>query len=115
MLISKIVSGGQTGVDCGALEAAVALGLEIGGWAPHGWIAEDGTVPRGVIVPHRNRTRVLGGSPYGGRAGARPSQCAAKMAAFSVNAAFQTVQERFPSQEVIQKARENIISRQKRC
>ena len=27
MLISKIVSGGQTGVDRGALEAAVALGL----------------------------------------------------------------------------------------
>ena len=41
----KIVSGGQTGVDRGALEAAVSLGLEFGGWAPHGWIAEDGTVP----------------------------------------------------------------------
>ena len=41
----KIVSGGQTGVDRGALEAAVALGLEFGGWAPHGWIAEDGTIP----------------------------------------------------------------------
>ncbi len=26
---------GQTGVDRGALEAAVALGLEFGGWAPH--------------------------------------------------------------------------------
>ena len=57
----KIVSGGQTGVDRGALEAAMALGLDFGGWAPHGWIAEDGTIPRGVIVPHRNRTRVLGG------------------------------------------------------
>jgi len=52
-------------------------------------------------------------SPYGGRAGARPSQCAAKMAAFPVNAAFQTVQERFPSQEVIQNTGENIISTQK--
>ena len=41
----KIVSGGQTGVDRGALEAAVALGLNFGGWAPHGWIAEDGTIP----------------------------------------------------------------------
>ena len=41
----KIVSGGQTGVDRGALEAAVALGREFGGWAPHGWIAEDGTIP----------------------------------------------------------------------
>ena len=41
----KIVSGGQTGVDRGALEAAISLGLDFGGWAPHGWIAEDGTVP----------------------------------------------------------------------
>ena len=49
----KIVSGGQTGVDRGALEAAVALGLEFGGWAPHGWIAEDGTIP----AQYRERCR----------------------------------------------------------
>ena len=42
----KIVSGGQTGVDQGALEAAVQLGLEFGGWAPYGWIAEK---PLGAI------------------------------------------------------------------
>ena len=30
----KIVSGGRTGVDQGALEAAVELGQEFGGWAP---------------------------------------------------------------------------------
>ena len=42
----KIVSGGQTGVDQGALEAAVQLGLEFGGWAPHGWLAEK---PLGAI------------------------------------------------------------------
>ena len=47
----KIVSGGQTGVDRGALEAAMALGLDFGGWAPHGWIAEDGTIP----TQHRER------------------------------------------------------------
>ena len=41
----KIVSGGQTGVDQGALEVALALRLDFGGWAPHGWIAENGTVP----------------------------------------------------------------------
>ena len=43
----KIVSGGQTGVDRGALEAAVALGLDFGGWAPHGWIQKAGRF-RGV-------------------------------------------------------------------
>ena len=42
----KIVSGGQTGVDQGALEAAVTLGLEHGGWAPARWRAEK---PLGAI------------------------------------------------------------------
>ena len=41
----KIVSGGQTGVDRGALQAAMALGLDWGGWAPKGWRAENGTIP----------------------------------------------------------------------
>lgn len=41
----KIVSGGQTGVDRGALEAAIDLGLDWGGWAPKCWRAEDGAIP----------------------------------------------------------------------
>ena len=41
----KIVSGGQTGVDQGALEAALALGVAWGGWAPKGWRAENGEIP----------------------------------------------------------------------
>lgn len=41
----RIVSGGQTGVDRGALEAAIALGIEHGGWCPRGRRAEDGTIP----------------------------------------------------------------------
>ena len=41
----KIVSGGQTGVDRGGLEAAIALGLDHGGWCPAGRIAEDGSIP----------------------------------------------------------------------
>ena len=41
----KIVSGGQTGVDRGALQAAMALGLDWGGWAPKGWRAENGPIP----------------------------------------------------------------------
>ena len=41
----KIVSGGQTGVDQGALTAALDLGLVWGGWVPKGWRAENGTVP----------------------------------------------------------------------
>ena len=42
----KIVSGGQTGVDRGALDAAVALGLAHGGWCPRGRLAEDGRIPQ---------------------------------------------------------------------
>ena len=41
----KIVSGGQTGVDRGALQAAMDLGLDWGGWAPKGWRSENGAIP----------------------------------------------------------------------
>ncbi|HEX5725703.1 MAG TPA: putative molybdenum carrier protein [Longimicrobiaceae bacterium] len=41
----KIVSGGQTGVDRAALDVAMELGLETGGWCPAGRLAEDGPIP----------------------------------------------------------------------
>ncbi len=41
----KIVSGGQTGVDRGALDAALANGANCGGWCPAGRLAEDGVIP----------------------------------------------------------------------
>jgi hypothetical protein len=41
----RIVSGGQTGVDRGGLEAAIAFGLGHGGWCPLGRLAEDGSIP----------------------------------------------------------------------
>ncbi|MCA9134018.1 MAG: putative molybdenum carrier protein [Planctomycetales bacterium] len=44
MGIRKIVSGGQTGVDRGALNAAIAMGIEHGGWCPKGRCAEDGPI-----------------------------------------------------------------------
>ena len=43
-MLSKIVSGGQTGVDRGALDAALATGFPCGGWCPEGRLAEDGTI-----------------------------------------------------------------------
>ena len=40
-----ILSGGQTGVDRGALDAALEIGVECGGWCPDGRTAEDVRIP----------------------------------------------------------------------
>ncbi len=45
MGIEKIISGGQTGVDRAALDAALELGIPCGGWCPKGRRAEDGVIP----------------------------------------------------------------------
>jgi hypothetical protein len=45
MPLSKIISGGQTGVDRGALDAALVAGFECGGWCPADRGAEDGEIP----------------------------------------------------------------------
>lgn len=44
MCITKIISGGQAGVDRAALDAAIAMGMSHGGWCPRGRIAEDGPI-----------------------------------------------------------------------
>ena len=44
-MVRKIVSGGQTGADRGALDAAIELGIEHGGYCPAGRRAEDGRIP----------------------------------------------------------------------
>jgi hypothetical protein len=45
MRIKKIISGGQTGVDQGALLAAIDLGIEHGGYCPKGRRCESGKIP----------------------------------------------------------------------
>ncbi len=44
-MLTRIISGGQTGVDQAALRAAASLGIAIGGWCPPGRVAEDGLIP----------------------------------------------------------------------
>lgn len=81
----RVISGGQTGVDRAALDAALALGLERGGWCPHGRRAEDGCIPSGYPLveiasrayPQRTERNILeadatlivtSGAPAGGTA-----------------------------------------------
>jgi hypothetical protein len=45
MTIKKIVSGGQTGADQGALDAAIKYGFPHGGWVPKGRLTESGPLP----------------------------------------------------------------------
>jgi putative molybdenum carrier protein len=62
--LKKIVCGGQTGVDRGALDAALAADFECGGWVPGDRTAEDGVIPERyplVALPYgnyRQRTRL---------------------------------------------------------
>ena len=59
----EIISGGQTGVDRGALDAALELGAACGGWCPTGRLAEDGAIPdryplKEVMGGYEDRTRM---------------------------------------------------------
>jgi hypothetical protein len=62
--LKRIVSGGQTGVDRGALDAALVAGFACGGWIPGDRMAEDGIIPDWyplTILPngnYRQRTRL---------------------------------------------------------
>jgi len=43
--LKRVISGGQTGVDRAALDAAMKLGIDVGGWCPRGRKALDGVIP----------------------------------------------------------------------
>lgn len=45
LLLEKVISGGQTGVDRTGLEVALALGYATGGTAPLGWKTDMGPAP----------------------------------------------------------------------
>jgi len=41
-MLTKIVSGGQTGADRAALDVAIKAGFPYGGWIPNGRLTEEG-------------------------------------------------------------------------
>ena len=43
-MIKKIISGGQTGADCAALDFAIWHEIAHGGWCPKGRHCETGTI-----------------------------------------------------------------------
>jgi hypothetical protein len=47
-----IISGGQSGVDRAALDAAIALGMPYAGWCPKGGWAEDFPDPPGLLTQY---------------------------------------------------------------
>jgi hypothetical protein len=52
-----IISGGQTGADQAALDAAIALGIPHGGWLPKGRKTENGPLPLRYELQELNSKR----------------------------------------------------------
>jgi hypothetical protein len=61
LMLKRIVSGGQTGVDRGALDAALGVDFPCGGWVPGDRMAEDG------VISDRYPLTVLPDGNYGQR------------------------------------------------
>src|SRR5262249_54242221 len=57
LMFTRIISGGQTGVDRAALDVALELGINCGGWCPRGRRAGGGPIPE---------TYPLGETPWDG-------------------------------------------------
>ena len=55
--LHKIISGGQTGVDRGALDAAIDLNIPHGGKCPRGRMAEDGPISAQYLLQETESTR----------------------------------------------------------
>ena len=64
--LKKVVSGAQTGVDQGALDAALAINFPCGGWCTAGRKSEEGPIPgrypvnelAGASYPERTKRNI---------------------------------------------------------
>jgi len=66
--LKKIITGGQTGVDRGAMDAALAAGFACGGHCPEGRLAEDG------VIPDHYPVQELAGGGYAARSEANVTE-----------------------------------------
>ena len=57
--LTKVISGGQTGVDQAALRAARDCGFEMGGWCPPGRMCEAGVIPAEFPLEETEQDRSL--------------------------------------------------------
>ena len=66
-MLSKIISGGQTGADQAALDSAIKFNIAHGGWVPKGRKTEDGILPEKYFMdemetssyPARTRQNII--------------------------------------------------------
>lgn len=63
MGVSKIISGAQTGADRAGLDAALALGLDVGGWIPFGRRTDDGPLPLELMRRYKLKEHPSAGYP----------------------------------------------------
>lgn len=54
----RVISGGQTGADRAALDAAMDAGIPVGGWCPKNRTAEDGPIPDRYPLQETPSTKV---------------------------------------------------------
>lgn len=62
-LVARLVSGGQSGVDRAALDAAIAAGVAYGGWCPAGGWSEDYPTPPGVLESYPDLRETASSDP----------------------------------------------------
>jgi hypothetical protein len=63
LIVAKVISGAQTGVDRAALDFAIAAGIEYGGWCPLGGWAEDHPKPPGLLAAYPRLIETPGRDP----------------------------------------------------
>ena len=61
--LTRIISGGQTGVDRAALDFAIARGVPYGGWCPKDGWAEDMVQPPGLLAHYPDLRETLDRDP----------------------------------------------------